>query len=126
MRNISNQIISGITKVINQNKEKIVLKRYPLTTDPITGEQISDQSAEKVSIPIYARIAHEKAGVPINTEKSSGLSTNLSRFIITDLSFCPQEQDTFDYKNKSYEVGPVDPIEIFNTIVGYQASLTEA
>jgi len=120
------QIKSGIKKAIAQNRFRVILKRFPTMTDPITGETIRNQAGTKTSHPIYCRIAHERAQVPANNETPAGLSTNLNRFIITDHNQSPVEHDTFTWQGKDWEVGPVDPVRIKGQVIEYQAPLKEA
>lgn len=126
MRNNLKQLRKGFQAAINLNKSRIVLMRFPTMTDPITGETVRNQAGTKTSYPIYARIAHEREQVPINMETPAGLSTNLSRFIITDYNQAPVEHDTFTWQGKDWEVGPVDEVVIFGSVIGYQAPLKEA
>jgi hypothetical protein len=97
-----------------------------MKTDPITGGQIIDPFGVLTEHAIYCRITHERSIVAQNEPTPAGQSTNLQRMILTDNKNVPQEYDIFEWKNKVFEIGPVDPIIKFGGTVGYQAPLQEA
>jgi hypothetical protein len=113
-------------KIIRENPSRITLSRQPTTTDPITGETVQDPTGTPTTHSIWCRITHERRMVADNEQNPAGLSTNLQRMIMTDWENIPQENDTFTWNGRGYQVGPVDPIWKFGGIVGYQAPLMEA
>lgn len=120
------QLRNGYKRDVDVDRVSIILKRFPLTTDPITGEQVQDPTGTKTEHKITCRIPHEKSQVPDDEENAAGLSTNLSRMIMADWENEFQEHDTFSFIGKGWEIGPVDTIRQFGGITGYQAPLKEA
>lgn len=120
------QLRKGFQDDINISKVLITLKRSPMTTDPITGDQVRDPEGVKTEHENYGRITHERSNPPHNRETPAGLSTNLNRMLMNDWLNMPYEFDVFDWEGKTWEVGPVDPIIKFGGVVGYQSPLKEA
>ena len=120
------QIRFGIKKAIDQNRVRVTLNRFPLVTNPITGEQVRNPAGTKTTHDIYGRIAHEASRVPDDRLTPAGMSTTLSRVLIVDADTTIIEHDTFTWNGGSWEVGPVDPVKMGGVTVAYQSILQEA
>jgi hypothetical protein len=120
------QVRDGFKRIIAVSRVLIILERFPVTENPITGDPVSDPSGTKTEHPIYCRITHEKSQVPDDKETPAGLSTNLGRMIMSDWQNIPVEHDAFTWEGKGWEVGPVDLVIQFGGTIGYQAPLKEA
>lgn len=111
---------------ININPEFIIIYR-PVMVDDHSGGVCEDPSGAKTPVNIKCRISHEKSGPDMDENKSAGLSTNLSRFIITDYLNIIYKGDQFtDSYGRSWKIGPVDTLDKFGGVTGYQAPLIEA
>lgn len=110
---------------IAENPEKITITRQGTTSDGFGGTVIDPEDSGS-NVTLTVRISHERAQVPKYDPATSGLSTNLQRFILSDYQNEIQENDTFDYIDKAWRIGPVDTLIKFEGIYGYQAVLEEA
>lgn len=116
----------AITAQINLNPEFIIIYRATMVDDH-SGGMVEDPTGAKTPYNIKCRISHEQSGPDMDDNKSSGLSTNLSRFIMTDYMNIIFKGDQFtDSYGRSWRIGPVDLLDKFGGVAGYQAPLIEA
>jgi hypothetical protein len=126
-RELLAQARKGIQKLIDENKTTIIIYRKSLIDDGFGGE-VEDPSDEGTPITIRCRISHEKEGPEKLNSAPPGLSTNLSRFIMVNYKTLIFENESFedDTIEKSFKIGPVDPLRKFGGTTAYQAPLIEA
>lgn len=97
---------------------------YPLVDNGFSV-MIQDLSAARTYINILARIALERRGPVGDGIAPVGLSTNLSRFILTAWDQ-PLVQDGIIIDDlREYKIGAVTPLEKFGGIYAYQSVLIE-
>lgn len=121
------QLREGIKRLIRENPSNIIIFRKPMVDDGFGGE-VESPSPESVEHNIKCRISHEQEG-PVNLGAAPpGFSTNLTRYIMVDYLTTIYENDSFEESmiDKSFRIGPVDPLIKFGGIVSYQAPLIEA
>ena len=90
------------------------------------GVLVDNPADAGTEVKIKYRVFHEKAGPNGDKESPAGLSTNLSRAIMTDYKNVPQVNAVITYESKKFRIGRVDPLKKFGGIYGYQAPLIEA
>ena len=112
---------------IKENPSFITVLRQAMVDDGF-GNQVPDPFGTPEEKHFKVRITHERAQPEMAQNSSAGLSTNLQRFIIAGYKDVIQQGDVFDHEatGKVYRIGPVDPLEKFGAIIGYQSPLTEA
>ena len=117
----------AITFKIKENPSFITVLRQAMVDDGF-GNQVPDPFGTPEEKHFKVRITHERAQPEMAQNSSAGLSTNLQRFIIAGYKDLIQQGDVFGHEatGKVYRIGPVDPLEKFGAIIGYQAPLTEA
>lgn len=117
----------GIKKHIDESPSIITVWRKAMKDDGFGGT-VEDPFSDPSDDTFKARLSHEQKGPELSNEVPPGLSTNLSRFILVDYETTIYEGDYFKdaILNKSYRIGPVDPLVKFGGIIGYQAPLLEA
>ena len=112
---------------IKENPSFITVLRQAMVDDGF-GNQVPDPFGTPEEKHFKVRITHERAQPEMAQNSSAGLSTNLQRFIIAGYKDLIQQGDVFGHEatGKVYRIGPVDPLEKFGAIIGYQAPLVEA
>ena len=117
----------AITFKIKENPSYITVQRTGLVDDGF-GNMVPDPFGTPEEKHFKVRISHERAQPEMAQNSSAGLSTNLQRFIIAGYKDEIKEGDVFghDATAKVYRIGPVDPLEKFGAIIGFQAPLVEA
>lgn len=121
------QARKGIQFSINESPETIIIYRKPLTDNGFDG-LIENPFGTETAHTIKCRLSHEKK-FPGNLDSSSaGFTQNLARFILVNYQTIIYENDIFEsaLSEKSFKIGPVDPLYKFGGVIGYQASLIEA
>ncbi len=120
------QARGAIKRMIEESPEEITILRKSMVDDGFDGLVINPYG-DPEEINIKARLSHEKQ-FPGNYKNSpAGLSTNLSRFILTDHETVIYDGDSFESSfGKEYKIGAVDLLIKFNGTIGYQAPLIEA
>jgi len=110
------QARKGQTQLINEDRQSM----YVLISNG------TFQNPTKLSFT--GRISHERGIVPDLTSNPAGLSTNLQRFLSVEytVDFLSRGDHIIDKNNKKWKLGPIDPLEKFKGIHGYQAPLEEA
>ena len=125
MNPLLKQARDGIKKIINESPKNILIVRQPMTDDGFGG-QVPDPFGTATEHNYKVRISHERGDPDMLTDTSAGMSTNLQRFIMTDYQADIKHGDVFEAIGRSWKIGPVDPLEKFNGVIGYQAPLTDA
>lgn len=117
----------AITLKIKENPSKITVIRQSLVDDGFNN-MVPDPFGTPEEKVFTVRLSHERAQPEMAQSSSAGLSTNLQRFIIAGYKDEIKQGDVFAHEAtaKVYRIGPVDPLEKFGAIIGYQAPLTEA
>lgn len=117
----------AIKHKIKESPFVLNLFTYPLIENVYKpGTFIPDPSGVPTSTQYTVRISHERIGPVPNEDKPSGLSTNLTRFILADHLTPIKEGDTIDnFNGRQYTIGPVDPLIKFGGTIGFQAPLQE-
>lgn len=119
------QARSGIKALINESPFTVTKSVYPLVSDGFGG-MVEDPTGTPVPSTIKIRISHERRQTFLNSEKPSGLSTDLQRFAMWAYDVTMEEGDSITgIADKNYRIGPVDPLYKFGGIIGYQAKLIE-
>lgn len=122
---ILNQKRKAIQDKINLSPEVVTIYRNPLVDNGFGG-LVENPTGTPVGHNIKCRVAHEKKGPDSEVDAPSGLSSNLSRFIITDYQTPIYKGETFTAIGKTFMVGAVDTLKMYGAVLGYQAPLTEA
>jgi hypothetical protein len=125
MNPLLKQARDGVKKVINESPENILIVRQPMTPDGFGG-QVPDPFGTATEHNYKVRISHERGNPSILTDTSAGMSTNLQRFILADYQADIKHGDVFEAIERSWKIGPVDPLKKFGGVIGYQAPLTDA
>lgn len=98
---------------------------YPLISDEFGGT-MPNTAGVAVNSKMTVRISHQRNQVPANELKNTGLSTNLSRFILADYKTVITEGfEISAYAGKKYKIGAVDTLIKYGGTIGYQAPLIE-
>lgn len=113
MNNYLNQIRKGITFQVNENPTECSI--IVATTDPW---------ATPVPKKFTGRISHDGAGPFFLTNNPSGISSNLSRYLLVDYTVDFLQKN--DILNGQWKILTVDPLSKFGGIHGYQCTLVEA
>jgi len=120
------QARDGIIAQIAVNRSTVTLKRNELVSDGFGGYVDDPTGSSCETHKIKCRIPHESKG-PMETQSSpAGFTSKLARYIMVDYKTMILEGDTFDWKGKQFEIGPVDPLYYNDEVIGYQAPLKEA
>ncbi len=119
------QARDAIRAQIDRNPARVTIQRQQLVDDGYGG-QIPDPLGVPDTFPVKVRVAHEASSVPELSGAPTGMSTNLSRFILADYRTEIKEGDRFNYLGYGWEVGFVDPLQYEGKIIGYQAPLKMA
>lgn len=123
--NLLKQARKAIISKIALSPSIITMISYPLISDGFGGT-MPNPNGTAVTSTKTVRISHQRNQVPINELKSTGLSTNLSRFILSDYKTPLTEgHEVSSHGGKKYKIGVVDTLEKFGGIIGYQAELIE-
>lgn len=117
----------AITFKIKENPSYITISRQAMVDDGFNN-LVPDPFGTPEEKHYKVRVTHERAQPEMAQNSSAGLSTNLQRFIIAGYKDEIKQGDVFAHEatEKVYRIGPVDPLEKFGAIIGYQAPLTEA
>ena len=118
----------GIQQLIDINPTKITWPRYPLK-DNGRGEMVPDAESAPESLTAWVRLSHQKGGVQNTAIAATGLTTNLTMYIValhdTDL----REGDivTADAGAiRKWKIGAVDELSIEGECYAKQAPLVRA
>ena len=90
------------------------------------GTLVPDYKGIPTPIKMTVRLSHERRQAPDFSPVQAGFSTNLSRFIMTDYKTEIYRGDYFEAIDRGWRIGPVDTLEKFGGVIGYQAPLIEA
>lgn len=122
---VLSQARAGVTAKIKIDPITVVIPRPPMIDDGF-GNMVEDPYGTPVNYRVTVRVSHDRKG-PANLESSpTGFSTNLFRYILANYKADIREGDKITYQNKSYMIGPVDPLTFMGGVIGYQAPLKEA
>lgn len=113
------------TRTIKENPTIVLIYRDVYVSDGFGGEVI-DPFNVGAPVSIECRISHEKKAVEQNSISPVGLSTNLARYISVAWNVSINENEVFEAMGRKWRIGPVDRLEKFGGVVGYQAPLKEA
>jgi hypothetical protein len=123
--NLLRQARKAIIHKIALSPSTITIISYPLISDGFGGT-MPNPMGTAISSSKTVRISHQRNQVPENELKNTGLSTSLSRFILSDYKTPLTEgTDVSSYLGKKYKIGAVDSLEKYGGIIGYQAELIE-
>lgn len=116
----------GIQFLLNENIDQYDIERKPMIDNGF-GVMVDDPYGKPNKHKIYGRISHESA-VPLSPENiAAGLSTNMSRFLLVDGETVIYQNDIItNYLGKRWRIGIVDPLEMFQEIIAFQAPIMEA
>jgi hypothetical protein len=121
------QARQGIEAQIAINKSTITVMRVAMIDSGMgDGALIPDPYGNQEPKYFTCRITHESKGPDDLATSPAGFSTNLARMILAPYNTGILQGDKFTWQDKSYEIGPVDPLMFGNAIIGYQAPLKEA
>lgn len=123
--NLLRQARKAIMQKIALSPSVINMITTPLVSDGFGGT-IPDPFGVPTSVSKTVRISHQRSQVPENETKNTGLSTNLSRFVLSDYKTLLTEGcEISSYAGKKYKIGVVDTLENYGGIIGYEAPLIE-
>ena len=121
------QARDGVKRLIMESPHKIVIQRMALIDDRSgDGTLVPDPTGTPDLFKMTVRISHEQRQAPDFKSVEAGFSTNLSRFIMVDYKTDIYEGDWFEWNDRGWRIGPVDPLMVFGGCKGYQAPLREA
>jgi hypothetical protein len=107
--------------------QKALVNEDPQTISVSVSADPTDPWASKTTEEFTGRISHEDAGPENLKAGTAGLSTNLGRFLSVQHDVSLQKGDTITDKNgKLWKLGPIDALEKFGGVYGYQCSLEDA
>jgi len=118
----------GIKQLIEINPTKIVWNRYPQKDNGLGG-MIDDKKATPEELSAWVRISHQKGGVQNTSVASTGLTTNLSMYVVALFDADLRENDiiTADAGTiRRWKVGVVDELFIEGECYAKQAPLVRA
>lgn len=109
----------GQTALVSENRQTMSVE--------ISGDPADPWSAATTK-EFSGRISHERSGPVDLAPGTAGLSTNLVRFLSVEytVDFLIVGSLITDQNGKKWKLGPVDPLEKFGGIYGYQIPLEEA
>ncbi len=119
------QARKGITASIKENPVTVVISRKPDKSDG-RGGTVQDPYGTPVDSTVTVRLSHGTSGPFDDIENPAGLSTDYSRWLLIDYNGGVEDGDIFEAEGMRWQVGPVDKLERFGGIFGYQAPLKEA
>lgn len=108
---------------------KTLVMEDPQTISVSVSPDASDPWATTTTSTFTGRIAHEqRAAVADLQAGTAGLSTNLQRFLTVDhtVDFLKLGDIITDKNGAKWKLGPIDPLEKFGGVHGYQAPLETA
>ena len=120
MNMLLKQARTGMKSLIDENRQSMYILN---SADP------SNPWAKEDKFKFSGRISHESSRqAPDLNPSPAGLSTNLQRFISLEytVNFLKKGDIIIDQNDKKWKLGPVDPLEKFGGIHGYQAPLEDA
>lgn len=112
------QLRDGVKKAIAMNPTTVTYSRKPLVDDGFGG-QVQDPFGTPTTGTAIVRISHEKYGVKDDSSTPTGLSTNLTKFVLMDYTVPLNEGDAIG----DWRLGPVDTFSKFGGVYGAQAPL---
>lgn len=119
------QARKSLKKLIEENPTELTIETYPQVSDGFGGT-VQDPTGTPTTETQKVRISHEKKGPVADEEKPSGLSTNLTWFILSDYETVITEgQQIKDFDGRDYRIGAVTQLMKFGGIYGYQSQLVE-
>jgi len=119
----------GIKQLIDINPTKIIWKRYPLKDTGRGGSMIADTDSEPKELRAWVRISHQKGGVQNTTVAATGLTTNMSMYVVALFDVDLMEGDIITATTgviKKWRVGVVDELSIEGACYAKQAPLVRA
>jgi hypothetical protein len=118
----------GIEQLIEINPTKITWRRY-LLKDNGRGEPIPDTSSAPEELTAFVRISHQKGGVQNTTVAATGLTTNLSMYVIALYDVDLREGDIITSDTmaiRKWKVGVVDELSVEGECYAKQAPLVRS
>ncbi len=124
MNMLLKQARKGFTGLIDENRQTMIFL-VPADSSIPAGWPGNISTPTEFS----GRISHESSRqAPELSPGTAGLSTNLSRFLTVEytVDFLIAGSFITDQNSKRWKLGPIDPLEKFGGIHGYQIPLEEA
>jgi|GEM_PF-2184971 len=118
----------GIRQLIDINPTRISWTRRP-AKDNGRGGQMPDTEAEPEGFSAWARISHQKGGVRAAEAEATGLTTNLSMYVVTLYDADIREGDVIEADTgaiRKWQVGVVDELYVDGECYAKQAPLVRA
>jgi hypothetical protein len=118
----------GIKQLINVNPVLITWERYPLVDNGF-GEMIEDTTATPEEKKAVVRISHQSGGVQDTKVAPTGLTTNLSEYVVMLPNVDVREGEIITAKTgtiRKWKVGVVDDLIIEGRPYARQAPLVRA
>ncbi len=119
------QARKGITASIKENPVTVVISRKGNKANG-RGGTVQDPYGVPVDSTLTVRLSHGSFGPFDDVENPAGLGTDYSRWLLVDYKGGVQDGDVFEAEGTQWQAGPVDKLERFGGIFGYQAPLKEA
>ncbi len=119
------QARDGVSAQIAVDKSHIVIMRGQMVPDG-SGGYVVDPYSDPVPHGYDVRLSHDAKGPASLEQGPAGFTTNLYRFMTMDWRGGIEQNETFEWMDKRYMVGPVDPLTFMGAVIGYQAPLAEA
>lgn len=116
------QCRDAIRRHISRSPSRISITRYPMINNSF-GVLIPDL-AGLATIHVYkVRISHEQKSVQGLRSMSSGLDSNNSLFLLADHNATINEDESFLWQGKAYQIKNVDIAIKFGGVISYRAQL---
>ncbi len=119
------QARKGITLSIKESPVTIIISRKPVISNGRGGIKINPYGVP-VDTTLTIRLSHGSSGPFDDIENPAGLGTDYSRWALVGYKGGLVDGDIFEAQGTQWQAGPVDQIERFGGIIGYQAPLKEA
>jgi hypothetical protein len=118
----------GIKQLIDINPTKITWHRYS-QKDNGRGVMIDDNDADLEEYTAWVRLSHQKSGVQNTAAASTGLTTNLSMYLLMLYDVDIQENEIFTVNTGTiarWKVGVVDELSVEGECYAKQAPLVRS
>jgi len=118
----------GVKQLIELNPVLVTWDRYP-KKDNGYGAMVNDTEAQPEKLKAVVRLSHQSGGVQNTTVASTGLTTNLSMYILMLYDVDLQKDDiiTADVGAiKTWKIGVIDELSIEGECYAKQAPVVRA
>lgn len=119
------QARKGITLSIKESPVTVLISRKPSISNGRGGTKIDPYGVPE-DTTVTIRISHGSSGPFEDSETPAGLGTDYSRWALVNYKGGLVDGDVFEAQGTQWQVGPIDQLERFGGIMGYQAPLKEA